>query len=306
MVPLGAAGVGMSDVSLVGQAGDAGVDVSVAAVTPDYFDTIQTRLVVGREFSSDDVEGGDRVAIVNETLWRALERAPPRVGDQLAFGQQRQRVVGVARAFPDTSLREPARPVVYVPLAQTVGGSFAWGRLTVLARAAAGEAATLLPAIRQVVWSLGHDLVLDEAATMDERIGAALRPEREAALLYGLLALVALVVATAGAFAVVAYAVAHRTREIGIRMALGATGADVQRLVVRQALTPTLIGTGIGAGVAVVVTGLLDAMVYGVTPLDPGAFLVAGVMLIGGVVLSAYLPSRRAVRVDPVVALRAE
>lgn len=306
VVPLGGRSVGMSGVSLVGQEGGPVTSVSVAAVTPGYFETMQTRVLAGRDFSNADVEGAERVTIVNDALWRNLAGGPTRVGDRIQFGRQQLRVVGVAQDFPDTSLREPAVPFVYIPLAQTVGGNFGWSRLTVLARVKAREPAALLPALREVVWSLGHDIVIDDMVTMDERVQATLRSEHDAAWLYGLLALVALAVAAAGAFGVAGYAVAQRTREIGIRMALGATTRNAQVLVLRQALTPTLIGTGIGVVVAIGVTDLLESMVFGVTPLDPAAFLTAGVVLVGGVLVAAYLPSRRAARIDPIVALRAE
>lgn len=306
IVPLGPRSVGMAGVSLVGREGGPAASVSVAAVTPGYFETVGTRLLAGREFSDRDGEGAELVAIVNNALWLTLANEPPRVGDRVQFGKRQLLIVGVARDFPSSSLRESPTPFVYMPLAQSVGGNIAWGRLTVLARVRAGDPAALLPALREVVWTLGHDIVVDEVTTMDERVQATLRSEHDAAWLYGLLAVVALAVAAAGAFGVVGYAVARRTREIGIRMALGATTRDAQRLVLRQVLAPTLIGTGIGVVVAAGVTDLLESMVFGVTPLDPMAFLMAGVVLVGSVLFAAYLPSRRAARIDPIVALRAE
>ena len=133
-----------------------------------------------------------------------------------------------------------------------------------------------------------------------------MRAERDSALLFGLFALAALVMAAIGVYGVAAYTIAQRTKEIGIRVALGAARHDVRRLVVSQTLWPTLIGISVGVAAAAMLTRLVASMVYGVTPLDPATFAVGVVVLVGVALAATWMPARRAIRIDPLVALRYE
>ena len=228
-VPLGEPSMGLSGVTLVGQAASSsgGESVGVATVTPGYFATMGTRLLAGRDFGRADSTGAERVAIVNEALRRRLAPDQPLVGARITFDRYPLTVIGIAEDTPDASPREPARPFVYIPLDQSIGSSFGFGRLTILARTRGANPATLLPAVRQTVWALGNDIVIDEMATMNERVAASVRTERNSALLFGLLAGIAVLVAVTGVYGVVAYSVVQRTREIGLHIALGATHRQV-------------------------------------------------------------------------------
>jgi predicted permease len=309
-VPFSGGGMGMSGVSLVGttpgEAANGGESVSITAVTPGYFATIGARLTAGRDFGGADAAGRERVAIVNETLRSRIAAGQPLVGARIQFGRHQLTVVGVADDLPDTSLRQPARAFVYVPLSQVLGTNFAFARLTILARARGTDPVSLLPTLRQAIWAHGHDIVIDEVATMDERLAASVRKERDSALLFGALAAIALIVAVAGVYGVVAYSVARRTREIGIRIALGANRHRVVGDIVRESARPVVAGIAIGLAGALVTTRALQSLLFETEPHDPATLTLTAVVLAGTAFAAAWLPARRATRVDPVTALRAE
>jgi predicted permease len=307
-VPFGGPTMGMSGVSIVGRppVSGTGTSVSVAAVTPAYFATMRVRRIAGRDFSRTDLPDRERVAIVNEALVRMLGSGPLHPGTQIDFGRSPLTVIGIVEDTPDTSLRQPARPFVYVPLAQMVGSQFVFGRLSILARARGVEARALVPAVREAVWTLGHDIVIDEVTTMDERLAAAVRTERDSALLFGVLAAIALLVAVAGVYGVVAYSVSQRTREMGIRIALGATHRQVVSQIVRESTWPVTIGIAIGLAGAVVAARATASLLFHIRPTDPPTYIATALALGLTALTAAWIPARRAALVDPVTALRAE
>jgi predicted permease len=307
-VPLGQPAVGMSGVSVVGQAtsSSGGESVSVAAVTPGYFATMGIRVLAGRDFGREDSTGGERVAIVNDALRRQIAPGQPLVGARINFGRYPLAVIGIAEDTPDRSPRQPARPCVYIPLNQSIGSSFAFGRLTILARTQRANPATLLPAVRHAIWALGNDIVIDEVATMNERVAASVRTERNSALLFGLLAGIALVVAVTGVYGVVAYSVVQRTREIGLRIALGARHWQVVGDVVRASAWPVAVGIAIGLCGAAVATRAVANVLFETRPINPPIFAAAALVLGVTALAAAWIPARRAARIDPVTALRAE
>jgi len=307
-VPLDHPPMSMSGVSVVGQptTSSSGASVSVAAVTPGYFATIGTRLLIGRDFGRGDSYGAERVAIVNDALRRQIAQGHTLVGAQIKFGRYPLTVIGIAEDTPDTSPRQPAHPLVYIPLDQSIGSSFAFGRLTILARTARANPATLLPAVRQAVWALGDDIVIDEMATMNERVAASIQTERSSALLFGLLAGIALLVAVTGVYGVVAYSVVQQTREIGLRIALGARHWQVVGDVIRASAWPVAVGIVIGLCTAGIATRAVASVLFRTPPVNPTIFAGTALALAVTALAAAWIPARRAARIDPVTALRAE
>jgi predicted permease len=282
--------------------------IPVAFVTPGYFRTMRTRVTAGRDFSDSDRSGGTLVAIVNETFARRFAPDGDILGARVTSGSGPEAftIVGVTADVPDRSLRERPDPLLIAPLAQMPDVHIAWGALTLVLRTAGGDPLALAPQVRRTVWAINPDIVITEIATMNARVAGGMRAERDSAILFGLFAVAALVMAAIGVYGVAAYAIAQRTREIGIRVALGAARSEIRRLVVSQTLWPTAIGIAVGLGAAAMLTRLVESMVYGVTPLDPVTF-AAGVAVLASVALAAtWMPARRAVRIDPLVALRYE
>jgi predicted permease len=307
-VPLDHPAMSMSDVTVVGQAvsSSGGGVVSVAAVTPGYFGTIGTRLLIGRDFDRGDSEGGERVAIVNDAFRRRIASSGSLVGARITFGRYPLTVVGVAEDTPDRSPRQPAGPFVYIPLEQSIGSSFAFGRLTILARTRHTNPAALLPAVRRAVWAIGYDIVIDEEATMNERLIASIRTERDSALLFGLLAGIAILVALTGVYGVVAYSVVQRTRETGVRIALGARHWQVVGGVVRASAWPVATGIAIGLCGAAFATRAVASILFETRPVNPTIFAATAVALGATGLIAAWVPARHAARIDPIAALRAE
>jgi putative ABC transport system permease protein len=307
-VPFSGPTMGMSGVSVIGgpQAGDRGTSVNVAAITPGYFPSMRIRFIDGRDFNRLDLPDRERVTMVNQAFVRAFALELPLLGRQIQFGRSRLTVIGIVEDTPDSSLRQPARAFVYLPLAQIVGAEFVFGRLTILARARGGDPAALIPAVREAVWALGPDIVIDEVNTMDERLAAAVRTERESALLFGLLAAIALLVAIAGVYGVVAYSVSQRTREMGIRIALGARHRQVVGHIVRESAWPVAIGIAIGVAGAAVAARATASILFQIQPTDPPTYVATALALGLTALTAAWIPAQRAARVDPVRALRAE
>ena len=180
------------------------------------------------------------------------------------------------------------------------------GGLPLHVRTASDDPYTLLQSVRRELDGLDRDLPLSRVMTLAERLDRSLGAQRTAAMLVGIYGMLALVLATVGLYGSMAYAVSRRTREMGVRMALGARAAEVRRHVIAGALRVTLVGTAIGLAAAVPATRLLRSQLFGVSPVDPATLVSVVVILAAASVAAAYLPARRATRVDPVIALRSE
>ncbi len=278
----------------------------IAFVTPAYFGTLRILVIAGRDFDEGDRLGAERVVIVNKAFHRRF--APDRniVGARITSLAEGFTVIGLTEDVPDRSLREGPEPLVMAPLAQMPAGIITWTSLTFALRTTGGDPLRLAPAVRREIWSIDRDIVISEVATMDERVALTMRAERDSAVLFGLFAVAALVMAAIGVYGVAAYAIAQRTKEIGIRIALGAARRDVSRLVVSQTLFPTLIGVAVGVAGAAMATKLVASMVYGLTPLNPATFAVAVLVLVAVALGATWLPARRATRIDPLTALRSQ
>jgi putative ABC transport system permease protein len=279
--------------------------VAFNAVTPGYFTAVGMHVLRGRDFTDADAPDAPHVAIVSDVAARRLWPNPAPIGKRWRVGPEDQRgwftVVGVVTSVrQNVRSKESSLGEMIVPQTQFTRQTLSWAVRT------AGPPAALTPAVRQLLRERDPNLVFAEARTMDEHVRRSVWEWRVYAQLMAAFSLVALVIAALGIYGVMAYTVAQRTREIGIRMALGAARADVQRLVVGQALRLTLLGAGLGLAAAFALTRFMQSMLFGIRADDPPTFVGVTLILAVSSVAAAWLPTARAVRVDPVVALRHE
>jgi predicted permease len=283
--------------------GDEGTSTGFNMVGPDYFRTMGTPLVRGRDFTEADREGAPGVAVVNETLAAALWPGEDPLGKRVSFegaGGPFLEVVGVARDGKYRSLGDRARPYIYRPVMQSYEP-----RMTLVVRTAADPRA-LAGAVREQLRALDPNLPVADVRTLEEQFDLSLLPARVAAWTLGGFGLLALALAAIGIYGVVSYTVAQRTREIGVRMALGAGRSDVLRLVLGEGLSVVGVGLALGLALSFAVTRVLGGFLYGVTASDPLTFAGVPALLAAIALAAGYLPARRAAGVDPMVALRHE
>jgi putative ABC transport system permease protein len=288
------------------------------AVTRGFFRTLRIGGVRGRTFDAADRRGGPLVAVVNEAAARRYWRGGDPVGARITIGPPSTRelgdpgprtIVGIVRDVREMGLDQEAPPIVYVPLGQLPDPmARLFVRLLPLSIAvrSAGALQDLPAQLERQVAKVDPEQPLTEIGTMDEILSRSLGRRRFTALLLGTLSLLALALAALGIYGVISYLVAQRTREIGIRMALGASPASILRLVVRQAMSAVLAGIAVGLAGALAVTRLLGSLIYGVGAHDPLSFVLTPALLALVAVLACAVPAHRAGSVDPLVALRSE
>ncbi len=275
-------------------------ELNTNTVGPNYFRTMGIPIVAGRDFNTQDQEGSPRVLIVNEELARRYFGGSA-LGKRLRFGSDTVgEIVGVARNAKHRSLREAPLPVIYIPLSQEYRGG-----MTLMVRTV-GNPAGVVGAVRHEMRTLNKDVPLFSVETMPERIGDQLATDRMMAVLLSVFGAGGLLLASIGIYGVMGYAVAQRTHEIGIRIALGAEQRDILKLIVRQGLVLILIGVSLGLALAFAATRVLQSVLFGVSASDPVTFGSVVMLLVGVALLACYLPARRATKVDPLVALRYE
>ncbi|MGH9833108.1 MAG: ABC transporter permease, partial [Blastocatellia bacterium] len=270
------------------------------AISPNYFQTLGVPLAGGREFTAQDTAEAPRVAIINEAMARRYWPGQEAVGKRLNRGRVDHEVVGVVRNGKEKGLTADPRPAIYLPLTQSYRPE-----LTLHVRTATG-AQTLLAAVRREVQSLDATLPVYNLQTLAQQKDGSLYTERLAAALLTLFGLLALSLAAVGIYGVLSYAVTERTREMGIRLALGAQPRDLLKLVVGQGMILVLIGLVIGAGASFALTRLIEKLLFGVSATDPLTFAVIPLLLAGVALLACWIPARRATRMDPLAALRHE
>jgi ABC-type antimicrobial peptide transport system permease subunit len=248
------------------------------------------------------------VAIVNETMARRFWDGSDAMGRTFRLGEADGplvEVVGVAKDGKYGTIGEQQRPYLYLPVEQDSRFSRLKPGVTLVVHGR-GEPRAMISAVREVIGRLDPDLGTFGAMTMAEHVENALNLARTSATLAGAFGLSALLLAVIGIYGVVSYAVARRTREVGIRVALGAGPGDVVRLVFRDGIGPSLVGLAAGLATALAVTGLVRGMLYDVSPRDASVFVAIPLVLGAAAALATYLPARRALRVDPITALRSE
>src|SRR5262245_19812763 len=278
-----------------------GVTINYNVVGANYFQTMGIPLVQGRDFGAQDHEKSAPVAIVNETAARRFWPNLPAVGRRVGYGGSAYvEVIGVARDSKYITLGEAPTPYLYIPTSQNYLSS-----ATLQARAS-GDPSELIGAVQREVQALDKDLPVFGVKTMSQQLQGALMAPRLAAALLGVFGAVAMLLAAVGVYGVVSYVVAGRTREFGLRMALGARPRNVAWLALRGGMTPVWIGIVIGLGASLAATRLLESFLYGVSASDPMAYAAAAILLGAVALLASFIPAWRTTKVDPMIALRCE
>jgi predicted permease len=285
----------------------------IRAVSPGYFDALGIPLLRGRDVSRADAAAGTQVLVVNDALAKKYFPGEDPVGRSVYFGTPGPNnppnvIVGVVGSVRQASLDRPPMPEVYAPYTQA--GAWGASELSLVVRGACGagrcDPASLARPVQGVVRALDADQPVFDVQTMSQVVSGSVGDRRLYLGLIGTFAGLALLLAVAGIYGVIAYSVAQRTREFGIRLALGSGAGSVQQLVVWHGARLALGGLVIGIPAAVALTRLLAGLLYGVAPWDPLTFGAVALLLGAVSVVASYLPARRAARVDPIVAMRAE
>lgn len=276
--------------------------IALGTVGTDFFRTYGIPLLAGRDFTDGDGATAPPVAVINEALARYLFAGKPAVGEQISLGAHSPyTVIGVVADVRMSAPRPDSPPAVYFPLAQRDPTGVA----TISIRSRSDPLA-LVPSLRAAVRAVDPEQPIAGMTTMDEVLSEFVAPRRFNALLLGSFAAVALTLAAFGLYGVISYIVAQRTREIGIRMALGAESRDVVHSILRQGVGLAVAGVIPGIAAALALGRLLSGLLFHVATRDPVVFSVVPLLLLAVAVLAVVIPARRASRVDPVIALRAE
>jgi len=281
-------------------------DAVVYRTSAEFFQTFGLPLIRGRLFASSDRGESTPVAIVSQSLAQRYWPGRDPVGSRLTFGNPTDStstwmtVVGVVGDVRQEGAVSPAYPQIYVPFAQVSGRSM------VVALRTGQDPLALVPSLKQALASVDPNLALSRVTTMEQRVAGTLARPRVNALLLAAFAATALILAALGIYGVIAYSVVQRTREMGIRIALGARAKDVLGLVMRQGLAPVLIGLAIGLAAAAVGSRVLRSLLYGVAATDLATYAAVAAFLAAVAAAASYVPARRAARSDPMTALRTE
>jgi putative ABC transport system permease protein len=282
--------------------------VQTLSVMGDYFHVMQIPLRAGREFTPLDREGQPRVAIVNEEIVREFFPHEDPIGVRICWagdvGPPRwMTVIGVVADVKHSGLNQPTDPAVYTPFSQN---DERWRRFMTLAIRARDASPGLVEEVKKQIWSLDGQIPVSDVHAMDELIAVSLAQQRFNMLLLGLFAALALILAAVGIYGAISYSATQRTHEIGIRTALGAQRRDVLRLVMRDGAKIAFLGIAFGIAGALALTRLMASLLFEVKPTDPATFTGVAILLALVALAACYIPARRAMRVDPMVALRYE
>jgi predicted permease len=269
-------------------------------IGPDYFHAMNTRLLAGREFTPADADQTQKVVVINQTF---AERYFPKmdpIGRTVRIYRESRVIAGVAKDSKFFSLNDPPAPAIYFPVAQVFSSE-----ANFLVRTS-GDPLAQARAVQGAVRAVDPALPVFGVRDLQTAIAVAYFGQRMGGSLLGFFGALALGLAAVGIYGVLAYAVSQRSREIGIRMALGASRGNVLRLILGQGMNLALIGLGIGLGVAFAVTRLMSSMLFGVSATDGATVVSVSALLLGVVLAASYLPARRATRIDPIQAIRYE
>jgi predicted permease len=274
---------------------------------PGYFETMGNRVVAGRSVTWSEIHERRPLVLVSEALAREQWGEPSRAIGKRVRGMQRgapwREIVGVVGDERDDGLNRPATAMVYWPM---LNESYRWRTMAYAVRSSRVGTPGFLRELEQAVWSIDRNLPLADTQTLEEIQARSMAQTSFALVMLSIAASVALLIGVVGIYAVVAYAAAQRTREIGVRIALGAQMGDVRRMFLRHGALLTATGIAIGIGVAAAITRVMSTFLFGVGPVDPATYAAVSGTLAAAALLATYLPARRASQVDPVVALRTD
>jgi predicted permease len=294
-------------------AGDGPQQRRVKLVSPAFFATVGTRIIAGRDLTWADIEAGGRVALISEEFARELGSSPAdalgrRIRTPVNSDDWRE-VIGVVQSVKDDGLHAAAPSIVYFPaLMENAFGSAAFGAQPVafVVRSDRAGTATLIDEMRQAIWSVHADVPIALQRTMQDLYGGSLARTSFALVMLAIAGSMALALGIVGIYGVVAYVVAQRSREIGIRMALGAKSGQVRTMFLRQGLALSAVGLGVGLVAALVLTRLMSSLLFGIESTDVVTYVAAIGVILAAAALASYLPARRASAIDPVETLKAE
>ena len=274
--------------------------IDIEATSPQWFDTMRVPLRAGRAFSAADNAQAPKVLVVNETFARQFWPDQNPIGKHVIVGRgpNPAEVVGVSADVKNRGLAQEAQPQVYIPFSQ-----LAWSNMNLLVRTLVPPQ-TLTSAIRAQIAGVDPDQPVTAIQTVDDLMDASRTQPRFTMLLLGIFSMTALGLAVIGIYGVLAYSVAQRQHELGIRLALGAQSADILRLVVRQGLILAASGIGVGIVAALLLTKVMSSLLYKVGARDIASFALTPIVFLGIALLTSYVPARRATKVDPMEAMR--
>jgi predicted permease len=301
-LPLTLSGIAFASVAIDGYipGRDEDMRLNYETVGPNYFRTMRIPLLRGRGFAERDNERSPGVVVVNETMAQRYWPKGDALGKRVKVTKGWLEVVGVAKDVKNRNLSEAAQPFLYLPLLQDYRSN-----MILVARTAA-EPEKMFHAVQAEVAALDSEMPVFDAKTLQDHIGTSLFLQRMAATLLTMFGVLALSLSAVGLYGVMAYAVSQRTRELGIRISIGAQRSDVLRLVLGQGVTLGVIGIVAGILAALAVTRFAAHLLYGISAADPITFGGIAIVLLGVATAASYFPARRATKVDPVVALRIE
>jgi putative ABC transport system permease protein len=272
-------------------------------ISPGYFKTLGIRLMKGRDFTDRETADSTPVIIINETMARAMFGDDEPIGKRIKSWRDEnvlREIVGVVQDVRYFGRDDSLQSIVYVPHRQD-----SWSTMAITLHSA-GDPKGLADAVRQEIAAVDKDIAVGNVKTMERVLDESVAGRRLNMLLFTIFAAVALILASVGIYGVLSYSIAQRTHEIGIRMALGAKTSDVLKLVVGDGLKLVMIGVGIGLAGALALTQVMKSLLFEVSATDPVTFAVIPFVLSGVALLSSYVPARRAMKVDPMIALRYE
>ena len=277
------------------------------SIGPGYFETMGNRLVAGRSITWNDIREQRPVVIISEPLAREYWGQPAKaIGKRLRGSSSTspwREIIGVSGNERDDGLAQPPTAIIYWPM---LNESYRWRTMALVVRSTRVGAPGFVRELEQAVWSVNPNLPLATVQTLEEIQAGSMTQTSFALVMLAIAASVALLIGMVGIYGVVAYAAAQRTREIGVRMALGAQAGDVRQMFLRHGLWLTTVGIAVGLGIALMLTRVLSAFLFGVGPMDPITYAAVSAVLAAMTLVATYLPAYRASRVDPVLALRAE